>query len=216
MKISREQLITLSKKSISNGKALIEEAELLASVKHWARVVFLCHTAGEEFGKAILCMSATMDLARDVLNWEKFWKRFLDHREKTKAIDAFETFFLGDPDPLDIYFKKLGQKAKDLFEGRNATLYTWMMSDQTIFEPADIITDQMGLDSISWAKGRLKFMEHMVIPVLDSAAMKASDDEVKKIYESFKARLKDPEKRKDFAQKTAEYIAEMFSPKKND
>jgi hypothetical protein len=63
MELFRDELIASSRKSISNAKALMEEAKLFFQNKHWARTVFLCHTAGGEFAKSIECMSATIDLA---------------------------------------------------------------------------------------------------------------------------------------------------------
>jgi AbiV family abortive infection protein len=192
MKLKREELIELSKKAISNAKALITEAELLYSNKHWARTVFLCHTAGEELGKSIECMSATMDLSRGVIDWKKFWKRFLSHSAKTKTIDAFETMMVGDPEPFGVYLKNLNQKANVLFQGRNATLYSAMMTNRTIFEPSDIVTEQMAEDSLSWGKARLRLALDVVLPLLDGIVAKYSDEEIKMIYNNLLALVNDP------------------------
>jgi AbiV family abortive infection protein len=197
MKVTREELIALCKKSLANAEALIQEAELLHQNERWARAVFLCHTAGEEFGKCIECLSAAMDHARGVLNWNRFWKRFFSHREKTKVIDFFESFILTEGD-LTEDLKELNEKANILTQGRSATLYSGVFSDGTVFAPAELFTEQIATNALKWAKGRLRLSKAMIVPILDSKAVSASDEEIRKGYDEFVALLRDPKKREEF------------------
>ena len=197
MKLRREDLIALCKKSLANAEALIQEAELLHQNEHWARTVFLCHTAGEEFGKCIVCLSASMDHARGVLNWSKFRKRYFSHSEKTKVIDFFETVFLTEGDPRED-LKELNEKVKIFTQFRNATLYSDVMSDGTVFAPAELVTEQMATGALNWAKERLQLSKVMLVPILDSKAVSASDEEIRKGYDEYVALLSDPKKREEF------------------
>jgi AbiV family abortive infection protein len=199
VKLSRGQLVELAKKSISNANALVTEAELLFQAKHWARTAFLCHTAGEEFGKSIVCMSATMDVARGVIDWKKFWKRFLNHHAKAKAIDVFETMILGDPDPLEDYFAKLDENTAALFEGRNLALYTAAADDGTVWEPSEGIPENMATDALKWAKGRSRLVEDAIVPLLNSKVMRASDAELRKMHGKFIELMKNPVQLEKFA-----------------
>lgn len=196
MKPTREQLILLSKKSLENAEALIEEAELLFNNKKWARAVFLCHSAGEEFGKCIQCLAATMDHARGVLDFVKFRKRFLNHKTKTKTIRFFEA--VATPDEGDGFIEEIRNLDKEVSEltlGRNITLYSDMFSDGTVFAPADVIPEKMAHDALSWAKGRLAMANVLIRPVLESKAFHAEDEEIRKYYDEFMATMSDPGKR---------------------
>lgn len=82
-------------------RLFIEEAELLFNNKRWARTVFVCHTAGEEFGKSIQCFSAIVDHARGVLDGVKFRKRLLNHHAKMQLIGFFEAMVTPGGDPIE-------------------------------------------------------------------------------------------------------------------
>jgi AbiV family abortive infection protein len=192
-------MIALCSKSVENARALIEEAELLYKNGHWARTIFLCYTAGEEFGKCIECLGAAMDIALGVVRWRKFWKRIFSHAEKTRTIDAFETFMLQDPSPE--YFKNLDRQVRLLIQGRDATLYSDVFSDGTIFSPNEAWDEKAAKGALRWAKGRRNLLESMVVPILTSKIVSLSDEEVRKGYEEFVAILNDSKKRDEFLRK---------------
>ncbi len=201
MKLTRESLISLAGKSLENARALIEEAELLFDHKRWDRTVFLCHAAGEEFGKAVQCLSATMDHARGVLDFVKFRRRLLSHRSKTETIRFFEAMV----DPEDDHFideiKGLGEEVPVLVQGRDLTLYSDIFSDGTAFAPTDVIPERIASDALSWAKGRLAMAEALIKPLVESDVLRAGDNELKNTYDEFMAIMKDPEKREALRQK---------------
>lgn len=202
MNLTREQLILLCRKSLENARSLIEEAELLFNNKHRARTVFLCHTAGEEFGKSVQCLTAIMDHARGVLDFLKFRKRFLNHRTKTKTIRFFEAMVTPDDDPKFLEeVKNLDNEVAVLTSGRNMTLYSDMFSDGAVFAPDDVVPEKMASDALSWAKGRLRMAETLIAPLLDSEVLKASDDELKKRYDGFMSMMSDPKKREELMAK---------------
>ncbi len=204
MKPTREQLISLAKKSLENARALIEEAELLFNKERWARTVFLCHTAGEEFGKSIQCFTAVMDQARGVLDFVKFRKRFLNHRAKTTTIRFFEAMVTPDQDDHFIdEVQGLDQEVSALTAGRNATLYSDMFSDGTVFAPNDLIPEKMASDALHWAKGRLAMADVLIRPMVEGKILEVSDDELKKKYDEFMATMKDLEKREALRKKLA-------------
>jgi len=182
---------------LENARALIEEADLLFNNKRWARTVFLCHTAGEEFGKSIQCLTAVMDHARGVLDVAKFRKRFLNHRSKTTTIRFFEAMVTPDEDDnfMD-EIKGIEHEVSVLTAGRNATLYCDMLSDGAVFAPGEIIPEKMARDALGWAKGRLAMADALIKPILESDVLKTKDDELRKKYDEFMRTMKDPEERK--------------------
>jgi AbiV family abortive infection protein len=204
MTLNREQLISLAQKSLDNARALIEEADLLSNDKRWARTVFLCHTAGEEFGKSIQCLTAVMDHARGVLDFVKFRKRFLNHRAKTTTIRFFEAMVTPDEDDnfMD-EIKGLEEEVSYLTQGRNATLYSDMFSDGRAFAPNDVFSEKIAGDALSWAKGRLAMADVLIKPLLESNVLRSKDDELKKKYDEFMSTMKDPEKREAFRKAVA-------------
>lgn len=204
MKPTRKQLISLATKSLENARALLQEAELLFNNQRWARTVFLCHTAGEEFGKSIQCLTAVMDHARGVLDFVKFRKRFLNHRAKTTTIRFFEAMVTPDEGNHFIdEVKGLDQEVSILTAGRNATLYSEMFSDGTVFAPNDVIPEKMASDALHWAKGRLAMSEVLIRPILEGRTLRIDDDELKKRYDEFMATMQDPEKREELRKKLA-------------
>src|SRR5229473_2681245 len=66
MKLTRESLISLARKSLENARALIEEAELLFDHKRWDRTVFLCHAPGEEL--PVLVQGRDLTLYSDIFS----------------------------------------------------------------------------------------------------------------------------------------------------
>lgn len=193
MNLSRELLVELSKKSISNAKALVEEAEWLFEKERWPRTVFLCQTAGEEFGKAVQCISATVDLRRGVLNWNKFWSRFLT-RERTMT-GVFESLVLSDPNPLYSY-QGQHDKVHILFRGKDSTLYATPVSDGRICEPADLFTQAIAEGSLKWARGELDLAERLIMPVLHTLCTKVTDEEMKRVHDELIAVIRDPKMRR--------------------
>jgi AbiV family abortive infection protein len=199
--LNREHLIMLAKKSLQNARELVKEAELLFDNKRWARTVFLCHTAGEEFGKSVQCFTAVMDHARGVLDFVKFRKRFLSHLSKTTTIRFFEAMMSPEDDHLIDEIKGLEEEVSALLQGRNATLYSDMFSDGTVFAPSDIIPEKMASDALSWAKGRLAMADVLIKPILESDVLRAKDEELKKRYDEFMGIINDPERREELRKK---------------
>jgi AbiV family abortive infection protein len=156
MKVTRDHLTLLAAKALENAEALIADAELLFDNGRWAGTVFLCHAAGEEFGKAVECLSAAMDHARGVPDFAKFRKRFLSHRLKTTAIRFFEAMVTPDEDNNFMReIKGLGEEVPVMLAGRNISLYSDIFSDGTVFAPNDVISEKVAGDALGWAKGRL-------------------------------------------------------------
>src|SRR5262249_43962718 len=108
-----------------NVSDFVTDAELLFTHRRWARVIFCCQIAGEEVGKYFQLARAYSDVLVDAgnVNWQRFWRRYRSHREKTKTIGAIEDMILTDAEPTREYFAELSSAASELDHGKQLAIY---------------------------------------------------------------------------------------------
>jgi AbiV family abortive infection protein len=68
--------------ALNNATALISDAEVLLAADRHPRPFALAILAVEEIDKHVLGIGAAAFDPDDVSAWEKFWRRFRDHRAK--------------------------------------------------------------------------------------------------------------------------------------
>lgn len=112
--LSLEQLAHGRLEALQNAIDLIEDAECLLKQGRWARSAFLSNIAIEELGKYLMIMGAIGNLIAGQIDWRKFWKRFVSHREKTGNVFLFDAALSPSQEDEEILrdFVKRGQSLK--------------------------------------------------------------------------------------------------------
>ncbi|WP_052685535.1 AbiV family abortive infection protein [Lentzea aerocolonigenes] len=81
--LTRRQLVELAGAALTNSGLLLDDAQLLLTAGRWPRAYGLAVLAAEEFGKFMLCATATLTLdVADAASWSDFWKKFRSHQKK--------------------------------------------------------------------------------------------------------------------------------------
>ena len=98
-KFSPEKLFSCRQKALKNALEIFEDAKILFEAKKWARCFFLIQIATEELGKYGIIVTSTISAIHGSLDWKRFWRRFKDHKNKTRHILVLENLrrFINDP-----------------------------------------------------------------------------------------------------------------------
>ncbi len=79
---SPRELGRLARLALDNASALLADARILLASDRAPRALALAILAAEEFGKHMMCVSATILDPGNAEAWRKFWRRFRDHEPK--------------------------------------------------------------------------------------------------------------------------------------
>ena len=90
LKLSPENLFRGREKALKNALELYEDAKMLFDAEKWARSFFLIQIATEELGKYGIIVTSTISAIHGSLDWGRFWRRFKNHKNKTRHILLLE------------------------------------------------------------------------------------------------------------------------------
>ena len=90
--LSIEEIEIGRAKALENASDLIEDAKILFASKRYPRCYALAHLACEELGKVMMLMRIGIDSRLGKAAWGAFWKRFRNHKEKTRNILGIDYF----------------------------------------------------------------------------------------------------------------------------
>ncbi len=139
---SPEKLFAGREKALKNALELLEDSKVLFEAEKWARCFFIIQIATEELGKYGIIVTSTISAIHGSLDWKRFWKRFKDHKNKTRHILVLENFrrFLDDPlsellnTEADIKYAEAQEYVK------MQSLYCDVGDDGEFFAPSEIVT----------------------------------------------------------------------------
>jgi AbiV family abortive infection protein len=159
--LSLEQLTNGRLKALQNAIDLIGDAECLFKDGRWARSVFLSQIAIEELGKYLIIMGAIGNLITGQIEWGKFWRRFVNHREKTGNIFYFDAAISPFQEQQEILrnFEKADTDADEFLKEKLSSLYVDYRNNQFVL-PMDVINEQIAKRAIENTKAVLFFFEY--------------------------------------------------------
>lgn len=161
--LSPPKVINAQMLCLENAEALIDDAKLLYKNKRFPRSLALCVLSFEELGKILLLMG-TLLYCTDK-QWEKFWRKFRNHKSKRRIVASIEADMWGlteDERREEQEVEEFAERMKLLclyVDSVNGKLYTPLGS----FGP-DIET--IASNAIGFAEGRAAMFRHFltVIP----------------------------------------------------
>jgi AbiV family abortive infection protein len=158
--LSLEQLTQGRLKALQNAIDLISDAECLFKDGRWARSVFLSQIAIEELGKYLIIMGAIGNLIAGQIEWSKFWKRFVNHLEKTGNIFYFDAALSPFQEQQEILrnFEKADTDAEEFLKEKLSSLYVDFRNDRFVL-PMDEVNEKIAKGAIENAKAVLSFFE---------------------------------------------------------
>ncbi len=158
--LSLEQLIHGRLKALQNAIDLINDAECLFKQGRWARSAFLSQIAIEELGKYLMIMGAIGNLIAGQIDWGKFWKRFVSHREKTGNIFFLDAALSPSQEDKEILrdFEEADTDTTEFLREKLASLYVDFQGDRFIL-PMDVVDEKTARKGIENAKALLSFFE---------------------------------------------------------
>jgi AbiV family abortive infection protein len=158
--LSLEQLIEGRKKAFLNAADLIADAETLFNNQRWARCIFLTCIAIEEFGKYLMIIGAIGRLLKGDIDWNRFWKRFRSHQEKSGNIMVFDAMispFVSHEHTIASLLKSR-EHTVNQEEEKLSSLYVDFISDSFVL-PMDQAQEEDAQKALDSAKSVLKFFE---------------------------------------------------------
>ena len=159
-KLSLDQLIHGRHKVLQNATDLIADAECLLQEGRWARSTFLSHIAIEELGKYLMIMGAIAKLIAEEIDWRKFWKTFLSHREKARNVFFFDAGLSPSQKDEEI-LRDLEKAETDTIESQKeklSSLYVDFKGDHFVL-PMDVVSEKTAKKAIEGTKAALSFFE---------------------------------------------------------
>ena len=194
-KLSLEQLTHGRLKALQNAVDLINDSECLFRKGRWARSAFLSQIAIEELGKYLMIIGAIGNLIAGRIEWRKFWKRFVSHREKAGNIFVFDAALSQSRRDKDILkdFEKADRDSTEFHAEKLSSLYVDFKDDQFVL-PMDVVDKNTAKKAIENAKAVLSFFEHMEKKILSKANLcklrAATLDKIRDEVSKLSAKLK--------------------------
>ena len=194
--LSLEQLTHGRLTALQNAIDLISDAECLFKEGRWARSAFLSQIAIEELGKYLIIMGAIGNLIAEQIEWRKFWKRFVSHREKTGNIFYFEAALSPSQEDREILrdFEKADTDTTEFQKEKLSSLYVDFRGDRFVL-PMDVVHEKIAKRALENAKAVLSFFEleerHVFskanLSKLSTSTLQRIQEEVSKLSTKLKA-----------------------------
>jgi len=153
--LDTEEILKGIKKSIENGNALLDEADILRTNSKYARTFALCQLALEEYGKMYLLFTLAIDkLLDNNINYNEFYDDYISHLEKAKFsynhhVMSFKLFEENTgnkfPEKFIENLEYIEQHVIELNVAKNDSLYVSLRNQQFIV-PTDIVTEELAND----------------------------------------------------------------------
>lgn len=147
MKLNKENIIEVTRKSLSNAEELINDALLLEQNQRYARAYTLYQLSIEEIGKALISFYLLIQGGlNDEKNVKKFKKDFLSHQIKTKQTTHMDFLlakvaFKGNPKEAVKFLEHSvyeSDNVKILNNYKNYSLYTSYI-EGVFVKPSEVI-----------------------------------------------------------------------------
>ena len=125
----------------SNARELLDDAEALSALRHFARAYAILHAACEELAKFSVLELAGKRLAQgNPPLWKSFWQRFRSHDSKIAQLNVQLLYLLAETE--DVVRRNIVETVEVLFDYgltiRNAALYVDAGPDGKFRKPSDI------------------------------------------------------------------------------
>lgn len=186
MKLDKENLIEIIKKSVSNARSLYNDAIILKESGRIERAYTLFQLSTEESGKSLLTFGFLFfDNYEDASMQKQFLKEFRDHQAKTTKAMNLDTMIADSFDDsstrkgLHDFFYQRYNEVPLMNERKNHSLYV-SINDGKVIQPSDIITLDLVNEIQLWANFRCVGVEKLMALALSNvdelmAACKALD-----------------------------------------
>lgn len=179
-KFAPEKLFSGRQKALKNALEIFEDAKILFEAEKWARCFFLIQIAIEELGKYGIIVTSTISAIHGSLDWKRFWRRFKDHKNKTRHLLVLENLrgFINDPlsellnTEADIKYAKSQEYVK------LQSLYCDVDDNGEFFAPSEIVTKRDCDLSLQLLKRRISMVtsfENKVVKKFPFGKMKKED-----------------------------------------
>lgn len=148
-------------KALKNARALIKDAEILFKARRYPRSLALAHLACEELGKIMMLASIGIESRLGNANWNKFWKRFRNHKEKTKnilGIDYMMSPIKSDDSDVEEYEKDITERFLEFENLKFKAIYS-DYSYKAFHSPDEIVKRDIALAFLKLAKNRFRVVE---------------------------------------------------------
>jgi AbiV family abortive infection protein len=171
------QLRNVAEKSLRNAGELLADAYLLFRHNRWPRALFLSQIASEELAKVYQVSLARVELAFGGLDWSRFWNMYRSHDYKMRHILRLEAEWLSD-EPVE-ELRAVRPLAKAYNQGKMWSLYTDLLGD-VVLAPKEIINEAVARNALTIARGRLRLIKTIVMPMIRGRTWGLPDTEFRK------------------------------------
>lgn len=177
---SPEKLFAGREKALKNALELLEDSKVLFEAEKWARCFFIIQIATEELGKYGIIVTSTISAIHGSLDWKKFWKRFKDHKNKTRNLLVLESLrqFIEDPLSELLNTEANFKYAESQEYVKMQSLYCDVGDDGEFFAPSEIVTKRDCELSLQLLKHRVSLVtsfENMIAKEFPIGKMKKKD-----------------------------------------
>lgn len=183
--LTLEQMITARNKTISNAKDLYEDANILYNHERLARAYYLLCIANEELGKSIMITSSIVDLVAEDIDWQKFWKRLRNHKDKTRVIEHMENILVSSDENFTA-IEIIQDMIPTFEEVKMISLYSDMIQND-FYEPREIIQKNMVESYLKLTGNRIIFFTEKTIS--EDALRNIKKEDIIKHRNEFKKRF---------------------------
>ncbi len=160
LKLSPEKLFKGREKALNNALEIYEDAKILFDAKKWARSFFLIQIATEELGKYGIIVTSTISAIHGSLDWRRFWRRFKDHKNKTRHILLLEDLhsFIYNSQKELINTEDNTKYAALQENIKMQSLYCDVDENGTFFTPSELMTKELCNSSLQLLSHRIELV----------------------------------------------------------
>ncbi len=145
---------------LENAEGLVEDAKVLYNNGRFPRALAMCVLSFEEMGKIVQLTGALVNKTPN--EWERFWKRFRDHKSKRKIVASIEADMWGLTDDE----RRDEQQTEEFVERMKLLcLYVDFVNGKKVYTPMGSFgteIEKIASNAIRFAEGRLGMFAQIV------------------------------------------------------
>lgn len=172
--ISEDSLTRLTSAALCNAESLMHEAVTLLETKRYARAYFLAVASLEEIGKASIAFNASGRNLSDPKVAKRVRDNLLNHKMKITSAFAPSLQLTAKENLMEALEASMGLIG-DLRRGREPSMYTEVLRDGSVREPADIVRPEAARDVVKLAQHCLVRAQKFILNNKPPKASEAND-----------------------------------------